>query len=70
MWWKLSTQGPIAFVLGAVTFLHEVVLTTGDRPYVITASLALMGFPFVLGFEARGKSIESNRKPEDSPEDS
>jgi len=51
--WGGQLQGVICFLLGAGTFVHEVVLTTGDRPYILTASLALMGFPFVLGFETK-----------------
>lgn len=45
------------FVLGAIGFLHELLFSMVDRPYLIVASLALMGLPFVLGADAavRGK---------------
>jgi hypothetical protein len=43
----------VCFFLGAGIIVHEVLLTNGDRPYILTAALALMGFPFVLGFETK-----------------
>jgi hypothetical protein len=47
------------FLLGAAGFLHELFLTQGERPFLLTASLALMGFPFVLGVD---KGIQVRRK--------
>ena len=48
--------------------IHETLLTNGDRPYVLTAALALMGFPFVLGFET--KSFKSDNTTEKKGGDS
>lgn len=48
----------MTFLLGAGGFLHELLLTHGERPFLLTASLALMGFPFVLGVESRVKNGE------------
>ncbi len=36
------------FLIGALGFFHEVLLTGQERPFLITACLALMGLPFVL----------------------
>lgn len=36
------------FVLGAGGFVHELFTTGIERPFILTASLALMGLPFVL----------------------
>lgn len=36
------------FCLGAVGFLHELFTTGVERPFILTAALALMGLPFVL----------------------
>lgn len=44
--WKITPE-KIAFTLGAIAFLHEVLIAATERPYIITASLALMGYPFV-----------------------
>jgi hypothetical protein len=37
------------FILGAGAFLHEVLTQGTERPFILSASLALMGLPFVLG---------------------
>lgn len=49
----------VTFLLGATGFLHELFLTHVERPFLLTACLALMGFPFVLG----GDSLLKNRNP-------
>jgi hypothetical protein len=54
------------FLLGAGGFLHELFLTQGERPFLLTASLALMGFPFVLGVD---KGIQYRRKDTTPSED-
>ena len=51
--WTVDFKRVACFLLGFGTFLHEVALTSGDRPYIITGALALMGFPFVLGLDAK-----------------
>jgi hypothetical protein len=36
------------FVLGAAGFIHELIVTGTERPYILSACLALMGLPLVL----------------------
>lgn len=36
------------FVMGAIGFVHEVVVTAGERPMLLAACLALMGLPIFL----------------------
>lgn len=65
--WSGQLQGIVCFFLGAAIVIHETLLTNGDRPYILTAALALMGFPFVLGFETKSlKRESSNGKEVDS----
>lgn len=52
----------IAYILGGAGFIHELFIAQGDRPFLLTASLALMGFPLVL------KGEEKLRKRDDPPE--
>ena len=51
--WKLLTRDLVMFSLGAAGFIHEVVLNSGvaERPYTLTACLALMGLPGVLRWD-------------------
>ena len=51
--WKHVKRDTLLFVLGAGGFLHELLLSSRDRPTIIAASLAMMGLPFVLN--GRGK---------------
>lgn len=44
------------FALGAVGFLHELVIVGQERPIIIYASLALMGLPFFLRGEDKLRS--------------
>lgn len=37
-----------AYILGGLGFLHELFLQQAERPFLLTASLALMGFPLVF----------------------
>jgi hypothetical protein len=41
------------FLLGATGFIHELVASGVERPMILTASLALMGLPFVLGADRK-----------------
>jgi hypothetical protein len=36
------------FLLGAGGFIHEVLTVGVERPFILTACLALMGLPFIL----------------------
>lgn len=36
------------FLMGATAFMHEVLAEGVERPFILSASLALMGLPFVL----------------------
>lgn len=66
--WPLSrqTKEALAYVLGASGFLHELILYQGERPFLLTASLALMGFPLVFKAEEKRKNGKANG--ENSPE--
>lgn len=33
---------------------HEVVITKGERPFLLTAFLAMMGLPYVIGVGKKG----------------
>ncbi len=57
----------ITFALGAAGFLHELFLTGTERPFVLTACLALMGFPFVLGVDSkiRGRNGDQEKLDEE-----
>lgn len=44
------------FGIGAFGFLHELLLANGERPYLITATLALMGLPIALRADERRKN--------------
>lgn len=50
---RLKIREAALFAIGAVTFAHEVFYVTTERPFLIAASLALMGLPFVLAGESR-----------------
>jgi hypothetical protein len=53
--WNAGTRNAITFCLGAAGFIHELLFTAVERPFILTASLALMGFPFVLSAESKLK---------------
>jgi hypothetical protein len=55
--WLLNqiTRDRIFVVLGATGFLHELLIANAERPFILTASLALMGFPLVLKTEEKLK---------------
>lgn len=48
-----ETKETLAYVLGGLGFLHELIVQNAERPFLLTASLALMGFPLVLKGEER-----------------
>lgn len=51
-----QTREFLAFILGGLGFLHELFLYQGERPFLLTASLALMGFPLVFRAEQKLKN--------------
>lgn len=48
------------FVLGALGFMHELILGPIERPYIIAASCALMGAPLVFNGATRIKNGRNN----------
>lgn len=52
----MGARGVAMFCLGAGAFINEVFLSTVERPYILAASGALMGLPFVF----KGFSIVRN----------
>lgn len=53
------------FLLGMGGFVHELLFVPVERPFLLTASLALMGFPFVLAGDHKlrgGNGKDSERK--------
>jgi hypothetical protein len=53
--WTPHLRDVLMFTLGAGGFTHEVVVAGTERPFILTACLALMGLPLVLGGERRRK---------------
>jgi hypothetical protein len=51
------------FVLGATGFLHELLLTQAERPFVLALCGALMGLPFVIAADRLGFSQEAKSDP-------
>jgi len=62
-----QVRDAIAYILGAIGFLHELIIAHGDRPFLLTASLALMGFPLVFSGEKKLK--ENGKLPSDKEEE-
>jgi hypothetical protein len=60
-WINRST---ITFVVnesvGVAIVLHELFLTDGERPFLLALAGAMMGLPFVLAAEGRGKKREES----------
>jgi hypothetical protein len=50
-----KTKETMAYILGAVGFTHELLIAQVERPFLLTASLALMGFPLVLKNDQKNK---------------
>lgn len=42
------TRDGLLFILGAGGFLHELIITQGERPTLLLGCLALMGLPVFL----------------------
>jgi hypothetical protein len=53
------------FAIGAAGFLHELVLRSAERPFLLALSGALMGLPFVLS--ADGRLRQGKDEEEDDP---
>jgi hypothetical protein len=64
---RRQVRDAIAYILGAMGFLHELFLQHADRPFLLTASLALMGFPLVFSGEEKLK--ENGKHPFSDKED-
>jgi hypothetical protein len=47
------------FVLGASGFVHELFTTGVERPFILSACLALMGLPFVLNGRKNGRGPDA-----------
>lgn len=63
--WNFSRQQKetIAYILGGLGFLHELLIENLERPFLLTASLALMGFPLVLkGEQKMSNGAEKEKK--------
>lgn len=64
-----ATRDSIAYILGALGFVHELFLAHAERPFLLTASLALMGFPLVFSGEQKlkqnGKISSSDSQEEE-----
>ena len=54
------------FALGAVGFLHELILGGAERPFLLALSGALMGLPFVL---AADRAMRVARRDEDEDDE-
>lgn len=52
-WMTREDREAIAYVLGGAGFIHELFIAQAERPFLLTASLALMGFPLVLKGEEK-----------------
>lgn len=64
---RRQARDAMAYILGAMGFLHELLLQHADRPFLLTASLALMGFPLV--FSGEEKLRKSGKLPSSDKED-
>ncbi len=69
--WNFSreTKETLAYVLGGLGFLHELIIANAERPFLLTASLALMGFPLVLKGEERLKNGKEKEKSVSEPQE-
>lgn len=53
--WRAWVRDALMFTLGAIGFLHELWAAGIERPFILTACLALMGLPLVLPRQNGGK---------------
>lgn len=67
-WMTREDREAVAYILGGVGFAHELFIAQAERPFLLTASLALMGFPLVLkGEEKLRKRGASQSDQEEQP---
>ena len=59
---NLITKEKLFVALGSVAFLHELIIAEVERPFILTAALALMGFPLVLKQEGKLRSQEKKEE--------
>lgn len=67
MWLKkVITKDKFLVALGATGFLHELLIIETERPFILTASLALMGLPIVMKAEEKlrknGKILKNGQE--------
>ncbi len=69
--WNFSreTKETLAYVLGGLGFLHELIIANAESTFLLTASLALMGFPLVLKGEERLKNGKEKEKSASEPQE-
>lgn len=62
--WKISreTKENVAYLLGGAGFVHQLLIEKIDRPFMLTASLALMGFPLILKGEEKLKTGNTDQE--------
>ncbi len=58
----LINRSTIMFAAGLAGFLHELLVSSAERPYLLALCGALMGLPFVLRADER---IKGSGKDED-----
>lgn len=62
MHWPRVTRDGLMFVLGAIGFLHEVFVSgPTEHPFLLAASAALMGLPFIFQGPAEGRTPSGGR---------
>lgn len=66
-WMSREDREAVAYILGGVGFAHELFIAQAERPFLLTASLALMGFPLVLKGEQ--KLREKGKLPDPAEEE-
>jgi hypothetical protein len=52
------TRDGLLFILGAAGFLHELIITQGERPTLLLGCMALMGLPVFLRSDEKRKDGE------------
>lgn len=63
-WVQRNIREILLFSLGAGSFVHEF-LGAGERPFIVAASLALMGLPFFLASDKLVSRKSDERKAKD-----
>lgn len=59
-WSSKIARNLTMFVAGLSGFVHEVVVTDGERPTLLLACLALMGVPFFLSRDEQRASKQED----------